>query len=88
MNQRGGVTLTKFSFNFRRERDLSVTSCYMSYLVRSFSSVYTQMAAKVGHLNELAVAVCAGVRLLARVQAHVCFQVVITRKPDISYTQL
>ena len=53
----------------------------LPYLVRSFPGVYSEMSTQVGDLYKLAVAVGTVVRLLARVQPHVCLQVVVPREP-------
>lgn len=46
-----------------------------------FTSVYPQVAPQVRHLHELPIAVCTVIWFLARMQPHVCLQVVISGEP-------
>jgi len=54
--------------------------------IRAFTSVHTEMPTKVGHLHEMAVTMCAFVRLLPRVEPHVRLQVVIAGESLFTHT--
>ena len=55
------------------------------YLVGTLSCVNPEMSSQICNLNKLAVAVCAGVRLLTRVQTHVSLQVVVPCKSFMTF---
>ena len=55
------------------------------YLVWTLSRVNPEMSSQICNLDKLAVAMCAGVRLLPRVQTHVSLQVVVPCKSFMAF---
>ena len=54
--------------------------------IGAFAGVHAEMPTKVSHLHEMAVTMCALVRLLPRVEPHVCLQVVIAGESLFTHT--
>ena len=79
----GEITWTKLALKEK------ISSCNEKkveiYLVWTLSRVNPEMSSQICDLNKLAVAMCAVVRLLPRVQTHVSLQVVVPCKSFMAF---